>query len=448
MVDHSAGTPPEEPGSATSPLGRLHPSTFILALVTAVFKTIVLGIFIATLDQPFRTVAIVWLITALLGVIQDCIRYFTLTYHFTESDFVIREGLFEKKERHIPCRRVQDVQIEQSFLQRLLQVCSLRIETAGSAEVEGSIRQIAVETAEHLRATIFERRAALTGSPNAIEDPSRPPPVPLREVTSLELLKAGLTSMKTGVAFGLISLAPSFGIPVPFDIEMPVPDVPDFLPVPDFLGEGLIRGLLYLGIGLFVAIAGYVVVFHRFTLRQIDDVLHREYGLLTRRTGTLSRPRIQLLRIDENLIRRWFGLAAMTIDTAGDMKANQEEKGRKGVFMPILPTEEIPGLVNAAFPDYAGLPSEWNRISPKAIGRQTRKGCFITLLLSTAFIPQFGWQVLWVAAFFPVIYFLCLMDFRYTGYQIADGYFNYRQGWLNRSTRLMPLKNLQTTGIR
>ena len=86
------------------------------------------------------------------------LKYLNFTFHLdSENDeFIINEGVLNKKRTIIQLERIQQVDINQSFLQRLIGVYELNVDTAGSAKKEGRIKAISHPLAVALKTKLLE----------------------------------------------------------------------------------------------------------------------------------------------------------------------------------------------------------------------------------------------------------------------------------------------------
>jgi putative membrane protein len=163
--------------------------------------------------------------------------------------------------------------------------------------------------------------------------------------------------------------------------------------------------LVILAIGMAISVVGSLVLFHGFTLKRRGEDLHRSYGLLTRRSSSLPRRRIQLLQIQETWLRRLFGLATLRVDTAGSTPGQQQDREGRDVLLPVLPRNEVEPLLPILFPDMDQTSPPWSDVSRCAIRRGTLKGAVVLALLTAI-----NWGVqqhlgaLWPMLLLPAIY--------------------------------------------
>lgn len=64
------------------------------------------------------------------------VRYYQFLYHVDDNHLVITSGLFTRVTRNIPFERIQSIRLEQKFIHRVLNLYSLKIDTAGTSKEE------------------------------------------------------------------------------------------------------------------------------------------------------------------------------------------------------------------------------------------------------------------------------------------------------------------------
>jgi len=63
------------------------------------------------------------------------LTYQRFTYELGEKDIIVREGVITRKTTVIPYSRIQDISSERTFMERMLGLATLEIETAGSSRI-------------------------------------------------------------------------------------------------------------------------------------------------------------------------------------------------------------------------------------------------------------------------------------------------------------------------
>lgn len=445
---------------------RLHGSTLWLPLVDAMVGLLfplIAGIF-------FMPVGLLLFVAAGFGCVNavyHALRYFTFRYRITHSELVLHSGLIHRRERRIPFDRVQETQIHQRLLYRLLGLAKLEITTAGSDLKEANLNVIAKHRAETVKAAIDGGEQSFESA----ESQAHPAEYCCRLSTG-DLLLGGLTStlvagigavVATILYFQLfVGLGSNWMGKVEREVEakinqrapVAVPKaweewesgVPDWGPlnfaVDFYFSETLPKSLSLAVLGLIGSVVVYIVRYHGFRLTLQEDVLRTTFGLLTRRQTSLSRDRIQTLKLEESLLRRPFGLVSVRVDSAGDRQQIDEAKNRD-VMLPVAKKAVAFEVARKAMPGLTELEPDWRRISTLAVLRGSKKGWAIVLLVMLQTHLVAGWYWLaWLPAL-PFVYYLNLQWYRNTGFLLSSEHFLSRRGWLNRSTTCLPINNIQ-----
>ncbi len=104
------------------------------------------------------TVAVIVLIAALI-IITRVIGYKFTWYTFSPREFNFYKGIVFKSRTHIPYQRVQSIDQKATFIQRLIGVCSVTIETAGGSSNKATVIPFVDKSAaEYIRREIFVRK--------------------------------------------------------------------------------------------------------------------------------------------------------------------------------------------------------------------------------------------------------------------------------------------------
>jgi putative membrane protein len=443
---------------ALAPQNRLHPLTLAIAAWNVVRWAIgpFLGLLVfgggpaALLASPFIYVAIpVMLVPAL-------VRYFSFTYRFEGGDLVIRQGVIERTERHIPIERIQDLRTEQGFLHRLLGVTDVQIQTAGGEGPEASLSVLSLAEAQRLRLALADR-GRRTAEADAAGVPAAAPREVVRALGVKELVLAGLTSNRLAPALALLGAAWAFADDVlPGDLyergaRIAVGAGRDVL---DYgVGTALLIGVGVLAaftvLGALLSAVGSVVLFYNFTLSLVGDGLHREYGLITHRSMSLRRRRIQLLQVEQGLLRRLFGLATLRADTAGGRDEAEQDSGGRDVLLPAVRCGEVDAVLPIVFPDLDPEPAQWRRVAPGALVRGMAASTLIGLGIAAAALWYLGApRGYWAVALLPALYAADVVEKRRFGYAVGQRYLRVRSGLVGLSTHIVPVRNIQAVVVR
>src|SRR5262249_13781262 len=204
-------------------------------------------------------------------------------------------------------------------------------------------------------------------------------------------------------------------------------------------------------IGVFFSTMAWIIRFYGFTLSLAGEDLRRRYGLFTRRASSLPRRRIQVLKIEEKLFRRLFGLATLRVDTSGSHREHKDDNAGRDVLLPITRRGAVGPLLTTLFPDFdvgGTEAAEWRRVSRLAIRPGVIKGAVVCALASAIlFAAGRRTAALWPLALLPLAYLISSANYRNMGYALSERYFCARRGWAGRSTSIVPINKIQSVEV-
>jgi len=314
------------------------------------------------------------------------------SYRFTQSELVVRDGLLTKNVRHISYERIHNVALVRNPIHRLLGVTTARIETAAGGKPEALLRVLSLEAADELRRYTLgeEQQTTTTDSPKA-----RAADAPLLQVPDGELVRLGLISNR-----GFIVVAAVLGVfsqtnwwdqdwvkdqnwlSIIAGVRAIAPDWTAWLFDSGSLVGRALLGLILIAIFLILlrllSIAWYLVRYRGFTLRQKNEDLRAEYGLLTQVSSLIPVHRIQLVTVTSTLLHRWFDRTSIDVETAGASTGDSDLSGQLAAsgmntsrqwLAPIVETERAAGLVHKVLPEVDIESVEWQPIEARAARR-------------------------------------------------------------------------------
>jgi putative membrane protein len=447
--------------------GRLHPLTIAFGLLKAA-RAIIPAMSILLFGN--KIYGFVFLMAVVASTVATALaRYFSFTYRIEGNELITQQGILERKQRSIPLERIQEIRVEQGVLHRVFDVVDAKIETGGGGGAEASLSVLSRSEVERLRQAVFERAARIRGEAGAEAAEDRvavaPERIVIRRLGLKDLALIGLTTNYLISALVLAGALWNFA--------------EDLLPDNFYrrAGETLYRessrffmrdaasaialalagALAVILIGLIVSTAAAIIRFYGFTLSLVGGDLHRRYGLFTRRSSSLPRRRIQVLKIEEKMFRRMFGLATLRADTSGGQRDDEDDESGRDVLLPITRRDEVGGLLTTFFPDFDVGPAvgaemaegaEWRRVSRLAVRRGMIKGA-IVCALAAAILFGANWRfaALWPLALLPLVYFISVANYRNLGYALSVRYFCARRGWAGRSTHVVPIDKIQAVEV-
>ena len=275
---------------------------------------------------------------AILAVVAY-FRYLNFTFHLDDlsDEFIISEGIFTKSETAIQLNKIQQVNINQSLLQRIIGVYSVDVDTAGSNKKEGKISAVSHELAIALKAKLLESDVHAQIADNVSDHPETIVDLekPFIVISFLSLLKVGITSnyLKTTgllLAFFLTMFENVKNFSGYVDVDQNQID--------NYFDRGFaMKSILFLvlaGAFLILVINIVRVIFRYFNYKitKQNGSLLLSYGLIDTKSTILKRERVQITSVTSNYFQKKMDIVALKIKQA----SSGEKEDRKSVI-------EIPG---------------------------------------------------------------------------------------------------------
>ncbi|MWV65192.1 PH domain-containing protein [Halorubrum sp. JWXQ-INN 858] len=381
--------------------------------------------------------------------------YRRFDYELTADTLDISSGVISRREREIPYRRIQNVDVSRNVIQRAIGIAAVDLETAGGSSTEGSIRYVTPAEATRLQREVQRRKSATkaraggTGSATGVgtatgaagdasdgDDFAEPVEEDLFAISPGELALVGALSFD-GRLIGLLAFVASGSVPV----------LSGFLPASS---AALLTATAVVGLGLLVLVSwviGAVVAFsnyYGFRLSRAGDELRYERGLFRRYSGSIPTEKVQTLTISDNPAKRALGYATLSIETAGYAPGQGGDYGSQAA-VPIAATDRVYDLAREveAFGD-----PEFSRPPTRIRWRYGfRYAMVVTLLTGIAF--AIDW---WVAATLPwygplalllVVPLAAHLKWKHRGYWLGENHLLTRNGFWSRQVKAVPYYRIQ-----
>ena len=411
-------------------------------------------------DWGFAVATAVGGAVVLLAIGYEVAYYRRYDYELTEDTLDISSGVISRREREIPYRRIQNVDVSRSVIQRAIAVAAVDLETAGGSSTEGSIRFVSPAEATRLQREVQRRKSS--GATGEGEDPrpdaeasagdetdgrpaqeadSGPGAVgPAEEelfaISPTELALVGALSFD-GRLIGLLAFLSSGSVPV---LSSFIPDASAVaLTATAIAGVG---GLFVVSwvLGAGVAFSNY----YGFRLSRAGDELRYERGLFRRYSGSIPIEKVQALRLTDNPAKRALGYASLSIETAGYAPGQGGGQGSQAA-VPIATTDRVYRLAREV--ESFGDP-RFNRPPKRIRWRYAfRYTIVVGLLVAVAFGVDWylGAGLPWYA---PAALLLAVppaahLKWKHRGYWLGEDHLLTRNGFWSRTVTVVPYYRIQ-----
>ncbi|NPC52311.1 hypothetical protein D7X99_40185 [Corallococcus sp. AB032C] len=439
--------PPEEVSwkrlSAKAPLAALVP-------LSGTIGRMLLGALLPTYFAGERGLPVVlWVIVLSMAVLLLAAMLYevaTTSYRVVDAQLEIRSGVFTRTSRFIEAARVQNTEVLQPFVSKLLGLVEVKVETASGGKADGHLRGLAPEDAQALIQALQTVRGEGTATV-LLPGEAAPEERVLSEAHLGGLLLYGATALGLGVI--AVVMGALHEITETFH-KLLLPWMEAHWDAVAAPGMGWLAATVAALAGLFglwlVSGARAVLQFHGFRLVDTGTHLRAVGGLITRRQVTVRRARIQQVVLDEPFLRRTLGFGSVEVETAG-VRTGKEAADRAELLVPVVPTARMPELLREFVPE---LPDAmpFQRAHPKALQRARVRAVGLSVLVAapaTWFWGAWG-AVAWLLL--PAQLLGAWFDWRFQGWLLTEALVVVRQGFWRRRTTVVQRSRIQSVRAR
>ena len=400
-------------------------------------------------------------------------RYYRFRYGIKGDTLRVESGVFARQSREIPLGRIQNVDITEGVVNRVLSLSVVAFETAGGSATEATLSAVDPAEAERLRRLVqrhgedeepephdrTETEPGVATQPQGETVPERTP------ADTEELFTFGPRDLLT---YALVSVRPAAlvllvaGLPLGIDVLRTVlqfnlgvvgsdaplgPAVVEAVGPPRLAVLGLLT-LVQVGVvALLVSVVLTVVEYYDFSLVRDGDDLRYQRGLVRRYSGTIPLEKVQTVTVRENVLMRQFGFATLVVETAGYSGGSQQST--QGVAVPMAPRTEVYDLARDIEP-FDELAFER---PPKRARRRYAARFAIVVGVVVALVAAVDTLLLSGESWWPLLGLFVLVPpaahlrWRQRGYALDDDLLATRTGFWRQTTRLVPYYRIQTVFV-
>ncbi|WP_349409220.1 PH domain-containing protein [Pseudalkalibacillus sp. SCS-8] len=416
---------------------RLHPLAAGLSFLK-MLKEWLVPLVIFFFVGPGNEGGLVWMRIApflfilLLGI-YGIIHWLRFTYHVEGEELKIEYGVFVRKKRYIPKKRIQSIDYTQGIFHRFFNVVKVSIETAGGAGggAEASLAAIRKSDADELASILREDKETEQGESEKGEEPIYTYSLPLKD-----LVIAASTSGGLGV---LLPLAGTFGSQ--FDTFIPE----DFYVLAFNWLSGfswvIIAAMAFISVFIawFISFIGVIFKYANFRLKRYEDRIVITRGLLEKRELTFPLQRVQGLRVVENILRQPFGYGTVHVESAGGAGP---ELGVSAMLFPIIKKSRLNEELKHILPGYE-LPEDMHALPKRSLRRYILRALLPGLLLIPTFwlVPSSFWFLYLVPII--VLIFWGVIRFKDSKWLIEGKSFFMQDRFISRTLLITEKRRMQ-----
>ena len=341
---------------------HLHP----LTLVNRIFVSLPALLFLAWnaasgVDAASRINLAVSIIFGMFFIPWILLSYYRFTFRINAKEVTIHSGVVTRQRRNIPIERIQNVEIEQRFIQRILGLAKVTLSTAGSAQAEGVLESVKLESAEEIKTLVRQYQGEFRRIGQAADSNESEESVLKNEGEgdlalddeAEKLILFGMEMKRVLLAgslqFSLIYIAFIASTLQLFNIgPEQIFDWFDRGELESVMGAVQYPRWILISFGVVVSVlvgwlTGMLLTINRyynFELWKSEDKIYKRHGLLTLTEDAIPISKVHALVMVANPMMRFFGWARLEIQTMG---VQSGRSGRK-VVMPLARISEIESI--------------------------------------------------------------------------------------------------------
>lgn len=267
-------------------------------------------------------------------------RNFTFFLDDENEEFVITEGIFNKTKTAIQLHKIQQVNINQSFIQKIIGVYELEVDTAGSNKKEGNIKAISHQLALSLKTRLLENNKRKPVAENqddfslGIDNPIINEIIPFIKISFASLLKVAVTSN-----YGRsIALMFAFFFSIYENFKNTLGDDNTDTNIANFFENSILMGSMSILIVILIFVVlvfnlvRVIFKFYDYKVSKQSGSLLLSFGLLNSKSTIIKPEKVQITTITQNFLQKKMNILGIKIKQA----TSGEPQERKSAI-------EIPG---------------------------------------------------------------------------------------------------------
>jgi putative membrane protein len=300
----------------------------------------------------------------LVGVIAY-LKYRNFTFYIDEDndEFIVSEGVVNKTKTTIQLNKIQQVNIKQSLIQRLVGVYALDVDTAGSDKKEGNIKAISHDLALSLKAKLLENEGSAQSA--AVQSLTQETQVtqetPFLKINFISLIKVGITSnyvRSVGLIltffFTIMDNLRNIGHEEVWENK----SVQAFVSNNSVVYSILLSILILVSVVFVINIARTLIKFFDYTITKQKGSLLLFHGLINTQSTILKPEKVQIVKVSQNYFQKKLDVLEIKIRQA---ISNGKEDRKSLIEIPGCNAVERDGILQLLFQK---LPKKGEMLKP------------------------------------------------------------------------------------
>ena len=325
------------------------------------------------------------IITAIIAYL----KYLNFTFYIDEEndEFIVNEGVINKTKTTIQLNKIQQVNIHQTLIHRIIGIYALNVDTAGSDKKEGNIKAISHSLALALKSKLLDNevKKVINSDEDVFQTTESSLPTSFLKINLISLLKIGITSnyvKSIGLIltffFTILENLKNIGKEDVID-EDKIEKVINSYPI---VYGTLIAILLLFTVVFIINIGRTLIKYFNYSIAKQKGSLLLSYGLINTESTILKPEKVQIVNISRNFFQRKLNVLEIKIKQA---VSDEKKQSKSQIEIPGCNTVERDEILKLIFKE---LPQKGAMMQPNF--RKLVFAIFLTIVLPLSGFFIFG----------------------------------------------------------
>lgn len=378
--------------------------------------------------------------------------WFTHKYQLDDTSCYTYSGIFNRKTQAIPLHKIQNMNEEQNFLHKLLRVTTLNCDTAASGpDATLSFRVISLTEAERIRQLVLKAKhvhdISLNPAEPVTEDlehqyakPSHQGSSQKRtatvhfQPTRKDTIKASFTSFSFLLVFPVIITVYKY-ISDTVNIDHIMSKwMRELLDRPILLSVIIIAAIL---LGILLGMMKTHLQYGKFEISSDEDTIFIRKGILNETSFSVSKARVQAVKIEQSFLKRILGIAEVQLITAGGSLLDSDRMELNKLY-PFFPKKRAYEIVHTLLPTYT-IQEQMNALPKNALRLKLLRpswlwiGLTIYLVYKRPIFLTIPYSWLWIIILTALMIISSrILQFKHAGYAFNHQFIQIQTGGFSR----------------
>ncbi|MBM7583677.1 putative membrane protein [Bacillus pakistanensis] len=409
---------------------RLHPLWILFSIILSI-KEIILPALFFFIFQADSTAS--WTIIGKWGVLVFFIyrmvsiifEWWNFSYSFSEKELQIVDGKFVKHKRFIPLERIQNVQSNTHYFQRIFGLTSITLDTSATSS-DSSVKLALIKQAEadKIKDYLTLKARDVQSGENMVSEVKNEKESKRKvhyKITKKEIITSTFTSFSLLALFPLL-VGLFFKINEIISIDSYAEDFLNYLQKEWvwMIVTGLILILLSMCFGMMMTYIRY----GNYLVTTEEDRIIIQKGVLNQTELTVLKDRVQAVKYNKSFIRRWFGIVEVELVCAG---AFGDETIESNVLFPFISERKALELLPEILPNFT-IVETMKKLPRAALWLKLFRPSYFWIIVTA--ILLFFWPDKWYLSpcLLTVILFLRSQNFTHGRHGLDQSYIQLNSG--------------------